>query len=128
MAGSPSRSAAFFGKLAVMAGGGIPASCLATVKTSLTKEISMKKSLVAAAIVALALTACGKKEEPAKPAPAPAPAAAPAPAPAAAPADAAKPADAGAPAPAAAPAAMPAAAPAAAPAPAPAAPKKDEKK
>jgi hypothetical protein len=47
------------------------------------KEPEMKKSLVLATLVAAAaLSACGKKEEPA-PAPAPAPAAAPAPAPAA---------------------------------------------
>ncbi len=45
----------------------------------------MNKSLALAAIVAaVALSACGKKEEAAAPAPAPAPAAAPAPAPAAA--------------------------------------------
>src|SRR5512144_1246785 len=66
----------------------------------------MKKSLLIASMMVVALAACGKKEAPA-PAPTPAPAAAPAPAPAPAPAaDAAKPADATAmPAPAAAPAA-----------------------
>ena len=52
----------------------------------------MKQSLLVAALVALAVTACGKKEEP-KPVEAPAPAAAPA-APAAAPAAAAPAADA----------------------------------
>ena len=40
----------------------------------------MNKSILVAALLAVALTACGKKEEPvAAPAPAPAPAAAPAP-------------------------------------------------
>ncbi|GMV47357.1 MAG: hypothetical protein AMXMBFR66_27550 [Pseudomonadota bacterium] len=48
------------------------------------RTLAMNKSLVLASLVAaVALAACGKKEEPA---PAPAPAAAPAPAPAAAPA------------------------------------------
>jgi hypothetical protein len=48
------------------------------------KGDSMKHSLLLAGMVALALTACGKKEAPPPPAaaPAPAPAAAPAPAPA----------------------------------------------
>jgi hypothetical protein len=84
------------------------------------KEITMKHSLLVAALVAVALTACGKKEE-AKPAAAPAPAPVAAPAPAAPATDTAKPADAAA-APAAAPAADAAkpadaaAAPAAAPA------------
>ena len=45
----------------------------------------MNKSILVAALLAVALTACGKKEEPKAAAPAPAPAAA-APAPAAAPA------------------------------------------
>ena len=44
----------------------------------------MNKSILVAALLAVALTACGKKEEPKAAAPAPAPAAA-APAPAAAP-------------------------------------------
>ena len=39
----------------------------------------MNKSILVAALLAVALTACGKKEEPAAAAPAPAPAAAPAP-------------------------------------------------
>jgi len=52
----------------------------------------MNKSILVAALLAVALTACGKKEEAAAPA-APAPAAAPA-----APAEAAKPAEAAAPA------------------------------
>mgnify|MGYP000376132130 FL=1 len=46
----------------------------------------MNKSILVAALLAVALTACGKKEEPAVAAPAPAPAAAPAP-------EAAKPAE-----------------------------------
>lgn len=74
---------------------------------SLTKQgiLHMNKSLLLASLVAaVALSACGKKEE--APAPAPAPAAAPAPAPAPAPAAAAS--DAAAPA-AAASAAAPAA-------------------
>ena len=51
----------------------------------------MKKSLLIASLLALALAACGKKEEAAAPAPAEAPAAAPAAeAPAAAPAEAPK--------------------------------------
>ena len=49
----------------------------------------MNKSILVAALLAVALTACGKKEEPKAAAPAPAPAAA-APAPAAAPAAAAE--------------------------------------
>ena len=57
----------------------------------------MNKSVLVAALLAIALTACGKKEEPVVAAPAPAPVAAPAAdaaAPAAAPAaDAAKPAE-----------------------------------
>ena len=57
----------------------------------------MNKSILVAALLAVALTACGKKEEPKAAAPAPAPAAAaPAPAPAAAPQagmEAAKPAE-----------------------------------
>jgi hypothetical protein len=78
------------------------------------KGIQMKQSLLVAALVALAVTACGKKEEPvaAAPAPAAAPAAAPAPAADAKPAEAAAPAAAPAadakPAEAAAPAAAPA--------------------
>ena len=40
----------------------------------------MNKSILVAALVAIALTACGKKEEPQVAAPAPAPVAAPAPA------------------------------------------------
>ena len=46
----------------------------------------MTKSILVAALLAVALTACGKKEEPAAAAPAPAPVAAPA-------AEAAKPAE-----------------------------------
>jgi hypothetical protein len=66
-----------------------------------SKVLIMKQSLLVAALLAVALSACGKKEE-AAPAPAPAPEAA---APAAAPAPAAPAADAAAPAaPAAAPA------------------------
>jgi len=42
----------------------------------------MKRALILGALVAITLTACGKKEEAAPPAPAPAPAAAPEPAPA----------------------------------------------
>ena len=54
----------------------------------------MNKSILVAALLAVALSACGKKAEaPAAPVAAPAPAAAPA-APAAAPAEAAKPAEA----------------------------------
>jgi uncharacterized membrane protein len=56
------------------------------------RDLSMKQSLIVAAMLAVALTACGKKEDAAKPMDAPkveAPAPAPAPAP-----DAAKPADA----------------------------------
>lgn len=64
-----------------------------------TRNSSMNKSLLLAALIALTLTACGKKEEAAAPA-APAPVAAPA-------AEAPKPAEA-APAPAAADAAKPA--------------------
>jgi len=52
--------------------------------SSCDKEIPMNKSILVAALLAVALTACGKKEEPKAAAPAPAPAAA-APAPAAAP-------------------------------------------
>lgn len=79
-----------------------------------SKVLIMKQSLLVAALLAVALSACGKKEE-AAPAPAPAPEAA---APAAAPAPAAPAADAAAPAAPAAPAADAAApaAPAAAPA------------
>lgn len=51
----------------------------------------MNKSILVAALIAVALSACGKKEEPAVAAPAPAPVAAPAP-------EAAKPAEAAAPA------------------------------
>ena len=82
--------------------------------TFIRKVLIMKQSLLVAALLAVALSACGKKEE-AAPAPAPAPEAA---APAAAPAPAAPAADAAAPAAPAAPAADAAApaAPAAAPA------------
>ena len=70
------------------------------INRTLAKEYTMIRSLLVAMLVALALAACGKKEEPA-PVPAVAPAAEPAKpaeaAPAApAPADAAKPADAAA--------------------------------
>ena len=47
----------------------------------------MNKSILVAALLAVALTACGKKEEPAAAAPAPAPAPAAAPAPEAKPAE-----------------------------------------
>ena len=76
-----------------------------------SKVLIMKQSLLVAALLAVALSACGKKEE-AAPAPAPAPEAAAPAAPAAAPAapEAAAPAaPAAAPADAAAPAAAPAA-------------------
>ncbi|MDP2026098.1 MAG: hypothetical protein Q8K06_07880 [Sulfuriferula sp.] len=80
----------------------------------------MKHSVLLAALLALSLSACGKKEEAAAPADATPPAAeapampaAPAAAPADAAAPAAAPADAAAPAPAPADAAAPAAAPAA---------------
>ena len=61
------------------------------------KDLNMKNSLLVAALFAIALTACGKKEAAPAPIPAPAPAAeapAAAPAPVAAPAEAAKPAEA----------------------------------
>jgi hypothetical protein len=67
----------------------------------LLRDLSMKQSLIIAAMLAVALTACGKKEEAAKPMDAPkveAPAMAPAPADAAKPADAAPAADAAKPA------------------------------
>jgi hypothetical protein len=72
-----------------------PAFCRSFLRTVVTNQLqlsniaqgikNMKRSLLLASVLALALTACGEK-----PAPAPKPAAAPAPAPAPAPAEAPK--------------------------------------